>query len=250
MLKLTTKNLIKTAFVMFIIGVSLVIGCGGGGGGTGRQTLPGENPAGPVIIIGTGTGTGTSTGTGTGTGTGTDTTLTVSQKIDKGWLAMDSGNWGGAMLYFEDAINDTRATVDERREAYNGRGWSRVKYYNTLSGMSDFIQAGDLKESLLGYALGLIQQGSQSRMSEAVNILIGIGLDKDTYRLTLEHQAIGVSTAEARAMLAYAHFWRANAGDDVEARRLILIAKSEDTSATSSVAQIYNTLKAAGLSGI
>lgn len=249
MLKLNTKNLVKTAFVMFIVGVSLVIGCGGGGGGTGRQTLPGENPAGPVIIIGTGTGTGTgtSTGTGTGTGTGTDTDLTVDEKVTKGWTEMAAGNWGGAMLHFEDALNDTRATVAQRQQAFNGRGWSRVKYYNTLAGMSDFMQAGDLMESLLGYALGLIQQSTQSGIAQAVTILKNIGLDSETYTLTLEHQSIGVSTAEARAMLAYALFWRANPGDDIEASRLINIARAEDPSETSAVAQIYNTLIAAGL---
>jgi hypothetical protein len=222
----------------------MLIGCGGGGGGTGRQTLPGENPAGPVIITGTGTGTST------GTGTGTDTGQTVAQKITGGWDSMSFGNWGGAILYFEDALNDSRATTEQRQQAYNGRGWARVKYYDTLSGMSDFIQAGNTRESLLGYALGLIQQSTQSGISQAVSILEGLGLVDTSYQLTLEHQAIGVSSAEAHAMLAYAYFWRGQAGDADRARAQITAARNADSSESSSIYQIYSTLKQAGLSGI
>lgn len=245
MKRIKTKDLLKTAFALFIIAVTMVMGCGGGGGGgSGRQTLPGENPAGPVII----------TGTGTGTGTGTvpikPPEPTVAQKIDGGWDAMNFGNWGGAILYFDDAVNDSRATVEERQKAFNGRGWARVKYYDTLSGMSDFIQAGNLKESLLGYALGLIQQSTQGGIAQAVQILEDIGLIDPNYNLTLEHRAIGVSSAEAHAMLAYAYFWRGQTGDEDRARTQIIAARQADPSTTSSVDQIHKTLKKAGLTGI
>ncbi len=241
-----TRILITTAFVVYIAAISLLIGCGGGGGGTGRQTLPGENPAGPGISTGTGTGTPPGTGTGTTPLPGP----TVTEKIATGWSSMDSGNWGGAILHFDDAISDSRATVAERQQAYNGRGWAKVKYYDTLSGMSDFIQAGDLLESRLGYALALIQQSTQGGIAQAVTILEDIGLDDTSYRLTLEHQAVGVSSAEAHAMLGYAYFWRAQAGDADKARAQIIEARNQDGSETSSVNQIYNTLKTAGLTGI
>jgi hypothetical protein len=51
-------------------------------------------------------------------------------------------------------------------------------------------------------------------------------------------------------MLAYAYFWRGQTGDDDLAREQILAARQADGSDTSSVAQIYNTLKKAGLTGI
>lgn len=247
MQKPRTRDLIKVAFALYIAAISLIIGCGGGGGGTGRQTLPGENPVGPVITTGTGTGTGTGPGTGPGTTTGP----TVTEKLKSGWDAMQSGNWGGAILYFEDAINDSRSTTEERQQAYNGRGWARVKYYDTLAGMSDFIQAGNLKESRLGYALGLIQQSTQSGIAQAVTILeTDVGLLDPNSKMTIEHQGIGVSNAEAHAMLAYAYFWRAQVGDAAKARDQILAARAEDATETSSVFQIFKTLQSAGLSGI
>ncbi len=68
-------DIYKLVFSLILAAAVMLIGCGGGGGGEGRQTLPGENPTGPIIIPGTGTGTSTNTGTGTGTGTATGTEI-------------------------------------------------------------------------------------------------------------------------------------------------------------------------------
>jgi hypothetical protein len=163
---------------------------------------------------------------------------------------MDYGNWSGAILYFDSVLGDNNATTEQRQQAYNGRGWAKVKNYDTMSGMSDFMQAGSLPESLLGYAMGLVQQSTTSSVSQAVDIFEQIGLGDPSYLLTLEHTSIGISSAEAHAMTAYAYFWRGNVGDDDKARAQILAARSADSSSTSSVAQIYNTLKKAGLTGI
>ena len=51
-------------------------------------------------------------------------------------------------------------------------------------------------------------------------------------------------------MLAFCYFWRGQAGDDALARNQINVARTEDGSADSSVAQIYKTLKDMGLTGI
>lgn len=232
-------------FLSFILSLTM-IGCGGGGGGNGRQVLPGENPAGPVINTGTGTGGG-----GGGGGTASNTPIiTPAEKITEAWKNIDYGNYGGAIIYFDQVLSDTSATTKERQQAYNGRGWARAKQYDTLSGMSDFLQGGDLLESRLGYALALIQKGQLAGISDAIGILEDIGLGDIHYTLTLEHQQIGVTSAEAHAMLAYAYFWRGNTGDDDKARAQILEARRVDSSETSSVAQIYATLKKAGLTGI
>jgi hypothetical protein len=95
-----------------------------------------------------------------------------------------------------------------------------------------------------------VQQGKQSGIAQAVDIFEEIGLGDTDYELTLEHQAVGITSAEAHAMLAYAYFWRGQTGDDDLAREQILAARQADGSDTSSVAQIYNTLKKAGLTGI
>lgn len=235
-------------FILFLMCaiIVLTIGCGGGGG-SGRQVLPGENPTGPISP---GPGTGSGTGPGTGTDPGTGNSPTVSQKLENGWSAMNYGNWSGAILYFDSVISDNNATAEQRQQAYNGRGWAKTKNYGISSGMSDFILARNLPESLLGYAMSLVQQGTNSSIRQAVEIFEQIGLGDPNYKLTLEHASIGVSSAEAHAMTAYAYFWRGDPGDDDKARAQILAARSADSSSTSSVAQIYNTLKKAGLTGI
>jgi hypothetical protein len=51
-------------------------------------------------------------------------------------------------------------------------------------------------------------------------------------------------------MLAFCYFWRNELGDHDKARAQINVARAEDSSNDSSVAQIYNSLKDLGLSGI
>lgn len=243
---LTKKAMIVSILFVALVAVFAAIGCGGGSGGTGRQTLPGEFGVGPITLPGT-------------EPEPVDppepspppvVDPTPQDNLAAGWQAMNYGNYGAAINYFTRVINDPDATSEERRQAYNGRGWARVRYYSTTAGMSDFIQAGDLKESLLGYAMGLVQQGTRTSVSRAVDIFEQIGLDDPDYQLTIEHQAIGVTSADAHAMLAYSYFWRAEPGDADRAREQIQAARRDDSSQTSSVGQIYNTLKMAGLDGI
>ena len=257
----TYKFIYALIFAIFI----MLIGCGGGGG-DGRQTLPGENPTGPIIITGTdtwtgtgtgtgtwtGTGTGTWTGTGTGTGTGTDV-RTPTELLEKGWALMREGNYGGSISYFGNVLNDSRATLDQRQQALNGRGWAKVNYYNTLEGLDDFkasYQMGEInpmayRESILGYALALIQATGDSNLDRAIQLLANeLSLSNPTFVLGIEHTCIGVSSPEAHAMLAYAYFWR---GQVERAREQIDQARNDDTSTTGTVYQIYMTLLAAGL---
>lgn len=255
MKKINRTYLLSITFLTLLTTIIMTIGCGGGGGGSGRQILPGENPTGPITGTGTGTststGTSTGTGTGTSTGTGTGTGTTVSQKIDSGWAEMSSSNLYGAILYFDSAISDSRTTDEQRKQAYNGRGWAKVKYTRTTDGISDFIMAGDIPESLLGYAMGLVQQSTSDSVSKAVDIFEQLGLGDENAQLQgIEHQIIGITSAEAHAMLAYAYFWRGQSEDGDKARKQILAAREVDKSETSTVGQIYNTLKKAGLTGI
>lgn len=246
MRKETRKIIAWAAFFLLIATITMTIGCGGGGGGTGRQVLPGENPTGPGISPGTGTGPTPDPDP--------DPTPTPDpspeESIEAGWEAMSYGNFGSAIVFFTNVINDSRSTPEEKEKAHMGRGWARAKDQGVINGISDFIQGGNLPESRLGYALALIQQGTQSSVARAVDILEEIGLDDPQYQLPAMHRSIGVSSASAHAMLAYAYFWRAGAGDADNARAQIGAARSADDSSTSYVGQVYNTLKTAGLTGI
>lgn len=251
MIKIGKSDIYKLVFSAMIATAMMLIGCGGGDS-TGRQTLPGENPYGPIIIPGSGTGTNTNTGTNTKTGTDVDV-KTPAEMLAQGWKVMKDGNYGGSMSYFTNVINDTRSTPDQRQQAYNGRGWARVNYYTTIEGLDDFkksyqlgeLNASSYRESVLGYALALIQATGDDNLDRAINLMaVELGLSNPAFVLGIEHTYIGVTSPEAHAMLAYAYYWRGNA---VAAKDQIEQARIDDTSVNGTVNQVYETLKAAGL---
>lgn len=244
----TRKIIAWAAFFLLVATITMTIGCGGGGGNTGRQVLPGENPVGP------GVSPGTDTGTGPTPAPDPDPTPAPAPSPEEtckaGWEAMNDRKYGSAIVYFTNVINDSRSTPEEKERAYMGRGWAKAKDDGVVSGKSDFARGGDLTEARLGYALALIQESTQPSVARAVDVLKEIGLADPQHQLPEMHSSIGVSSASAHAMLAYAYFWRADAGDAEKARDQIIAARAVDKSSFSYVEQIYETLKKAGLTGI
>ena len=51
-------------------------------------------------------------------------------------------------------------------------------------------------------------------------------------------------------MLAFCYYWRNGVGDEDKAKSQINVARSEDSSNDSAVAQIFKTLQDMGLTGI
>ncbi len=253
---------VLSSSVVLAIIIASLIGCGGG---SGRQTLPGENPfsawTGTGTSISTGTGTGTTTGTGTGgstgtgtgssTGTGTGTgTQTPAQLLNQGWAAAGSGNWSSALNSFQAILALPTATTAERDQANNGLGWAYTKVSSLEAGIPYFTAAApNVGESRVGLAAALIHRADFSGFPQAITYLETEGINNPAFVYVPAHP-IGVSNGEAHALLAYAYFWRNNAGDDQLARDQITAARAADRSATSSVAQIYAVLQNLGLSGI
>lgn len=252
----------KLTFSAIIVAVMFMMGCGGGSG-EGRQTLPGENPFGPIVIPGTGTGTitgtgtSTSTGTGTGTGTGTETEIrTPAEMLEKGWKVMEE-NYGGSISYFTNVLNDSSATPQQRQMALNSRGWAKVYYHDTIEGIDDFkdsykmgeLATGSFRESILGYAMVLLQKAGEENLPDvtrnsyfdrAISLLADeLGLSNPAYILNIEHSWVGVTSPEAHAMLSFAYFWR-NFYDEAKAQ--IEQARIDDPSSTGIVNQVYETL--------
>ncbi len=212
-------------------------GCGGGGGGTGRYTLPGELPTG-------GTGTGSSTGTGVSGETDPEA-LTLSA-----WDDFKYGAHSSAIAKFNQVLGTANITDRQKAEAYNGLGWAQTKSSGAESAISAFSQASSLlDEARVGLAAAMIQRGQRSGFLQAIQLLEQVNLGNTATRFTSTHP-IGVSNAEAHALLAFAYFWRASPGDDAKARNQITVARTEDPATDSSVAQIYQTLRSLGLSGI
>ncbi|RCK80283.1 MAG: hypothetical protein OZSIB_3465 [Candidatus Ozemobacter sibiricus] len=230
----------RSTSILLTIGLIILLasGCGGGGGGTGRYTLPGEIPG------GSGGGGGTGTGTGGGGETDPDALLLSA------WEDFKFGAYSSAISKFNQVLSIPNITDTHRTEAYNGIGWSQTKSAGVEAGYSAFTQAASTNnEARIGLAAALIQRGQQSGFSMAISHLEAVGLGNPAFKFQATHP-IGVSNAEAHAMLAFCYFWRNNPGDHDKARAQINIARTEDGSNDSAVAHIYKTLKDLGLTGI
>ncbi len=231
--------MIRKIMVIIAIGIVtlfLASGCGSSGGGSGRYTIPPEIPT-------PGTGIG-------GGGTGEIGESDPDSLIASGWEDFRFGAFSSAINKFNQALTITSITNTQKVEAYNGLGWALTKSSGVESGYSAFTQAAATNnEARIGLAAALIQRGQNAGFKQAIQLLEQVGLNNTAYIFQSTHP-IGISSAEAHAMLAFCYFWRNELGDHDKARAQINVARAEDSSNDSSVAQIYKTLKDMGLSGI
>lgn len=228
----------KKLMVLIAIGIAIIFmanGCGGGGG-SGRYTIPPEIPT---------PGTG-----GGGTGGGGVGETDPDSLIASAWEDFRYGAFSSAINKFNQVLTITSISNTQKVEAYNGLGWSLTKSSGVESGYSAFTQAAAThNESRVGLAAALIQRGQNAGFTQAIQLLEQVGLNNTAFRYQSTHP-IGISNAEAHAMLAFCYFWRNGLGDQDKARSQINVARSEDSSNDSSVAQMYKTLKDLGLTGI
>lgn len=214
----------------------LASGCGSGGG-SGRYTIPPEIPT---------PGTGGAGGGGGGGIAETD----PDSLIASGWEDFRYGAFSSAINKFNQVLTLTSITETQKTQAYNGLGWALTKSSGVESGYSAFTQAASSNnESRIGLAAALIQRGQKAGITQAIQLLEAVGLSNAAYRFTSTNP-IGVSNAEAHAMLAFCYFWRGGVGDNDKARTQIQIAQSEESANDSAVAQIHKTLQEMGLTDI
>lgn len=223
------KKLITVIAIMAAI-VTLANGCGSGSG-TGRYSVPSD-------IINGGGGSGDGGGGGGGT-VETD----VESLIASGWEDFKYGAYSSAISKFNEAILNSKITDSQKASAYNGLGWSQLKSSGAESARPAFTQASTLNnEAKIGLAAALMQQG-KSGCQQAAALLEDLGLKETSTSFTAIHP-IGVTNAGAHAMLAWCYFM---IGNEDGARNQITFARAADGTADSSVAQIYNSLVAMGL---
>lgn len=229
----------KKFLVLFTIGIIILIASGcGSGGGSGRYTIPPEIPT-----PGTG-GTGTG-GTGTGTGETDPDSL-----IASAWEDFRYGAFSSSINKFNQVLTISNISEEQKTASYNGLGWSLTKSSGVESGYSAFTQAASSNnESRVGLSAALIQRGQLAGFKQAIQLLEQVGLNNTAFAFQATHP-IGISNGEAHAMLAFCYFWRNELGDHDKARSQINVARAEDSSNDSSVAQIYKSLKDLGLTGI
>jgi len=225
------RNMNRRMIVLVAILSIIMIASGcGSGGGSGRYTIPPEIPT---------PGTGGGGGGGGGTGE-TD----IDALILSGWEDFKYGAYSSAINKFNQALTSTAISNTQKIEAYNGLGWSLTRSTGVESGFSAFSQAATTNnESRVGLAAALIQRGQKDGFAQAVKLLEEVGLRENSTTFSAKNP-IGVSNAEAHAMLAWCYFWT---GDTARAATKINFARSIEQSNDSSVTQIYNSLVALGL---
>lgn len=229
---LSGRNLV---IILFGILFLTATGCGGGGGGGGRFTLPGEIPSGG------GTG-GTTGGGGTGGG-GTSGETNPDSLIASAWADFKLQAYSSAVTKFNQVLVLTTLTDAQKTAAYNGLGWSLAKSSGLESGASAFTQASTSdNESRVGLAALYMQRAQKGTIAQAVTLLESVGLGDTAFKFQAIHP-IGVSNAEAHAMLAFCYYWRNDTDDSNKSKAQIQVARSEDPAGDSSVGQIYTTLK-------
>jgi tetratricopeptide (TPR) repeat protein len=227
----------RKLLVLFTIGMVILIASGcGSGGGSGRYTIPPEIPT---------PGTGGTGGGGGGTGETDPDSL-----IASAWEDFRYGAYSSAINKFNQVLTISNISDEQKTQSYNGLGWALTKSSGVESGYSAFTQAASTNnEARIGLAAALMQRGQLAGFKQAIQVLEQVGLQNTAFVFQSTHP-IGISNAEAHAMLAFCYFWRNELGDHDKARSQINVARAEDSSNDSSVAQIYKSLQDLGLSGI
>lgn len=227
----------KKLIILLSIGIAIIMlanGCGSGGG-SGRYTIPPEIP---------------SPGAGAPPGIGGPGETDPDSLIASAWEDFRYGAYSSAINKFNQVLTMTSISESQKAKAYNGLGWSMTKSTGVESAYSAFTQAATTNnEARIGLASALMQRGQNSGFRQAIQLLEQVGLHNTAYTFQSTNP-IGIDNAEAHAMLAFCYFWRNELGDHDKARSQINVARAEDGSNDSSVAQIYKALKDLGLSGI
>lgn len=219
------KNKIAIIILLTFVAVSLMTGCGASSG-TGRYIVPSE-------ISGGGSGSGGTSGTGGGQVETDVDTLTTSAWSDFGY-----GAYSSAINKFNEATLNSNITAIQLAGANNGLGWSLTKANGATAGLPYFLRAADLiDEAKLGLAAAYIQSGDYEN---AKNYLEVLGLNNTSFTLTTVH-AVGISNAEAHAMLALAYFMTSDRQGCIDQMKC---ATANDLSSDSSVKQIRTALLA------
>ncbi|MCO4782649.1 MAG: hypothetical protein KC646_10035 [Candidatus Cloacimonetes bacterium] len=152
----------------------------------------------------------------------------ATQNNNTSWSLFKDGSYSSSQQTFQQTLNTQDASSAELADAYAGIGWAQVKLTGSASGMDSFRQAlaknSNQPEARVGLAGALISKGTKDEITEAVSILEGIDPNNSNFTF-YDRYKIGVSNAEAHALLAYAYFVK---GDRTKANAQMSIASNLD----------------------
>ena len=165
-----------------------------------------------LVMIGCGAAPGGDTLDGANSDLGLPVTG-VAQNNQAAWNTFSDGSYTGAKELFNKTLSSGDATAHEMAEAYAGLGWAKVKLHGSASGIPDFRMAlekdSNHPEARVGLAGALISKGEKSEITEAAGLLEGLDNSQGQFTFHDDHN-VGVTNAEAHAMLAYAYFVTGN----------------------------------------
>ncbi len=150
--------------------------------------------------------------------TDTERSVTATQLLEQGWNSFSSGNFTASIQSFESVLAQRLVTEDQKRDAWNGVGWSLTRKGQILESIPHFEKAigGTDKrtdgEARVGLAAAKVQRhAGKQDFIDSVDLLTGIDKGNADFIFTpnTAHH-IRVNNAKAHALLAIAY---AFAGD-------------------------------------
>lgn len=175
------------------------------------------------------------TGCGGGIGLpGVDGLSTPSELLSKGWEEFNNKNYALSEEYFTKVL-DRAPSALEKADANTGIGWAKAKLNGIRTGQIYFEKGAPyFSAAKMGLAGAYLSNTNQKDYERAVELLEEIGLSSLDYIYKEKHD-IGVSNAEAHALLGTLYYYTGNEG---AAEAQIRRAKEIDDNVTSCVDQI------------
>jgi hypothetical protein len=164
-------------------------------------------------------------------------------KVQTSWSLFKDGSLSAAKQSFQQLVDSEDATAVDLAEAHAGIGWVNVKQSGSSAGIADFraaiAKSAGQADARVGLAGALISKGTRTDLDEVVEVLKAIDSNNANF-IYVDQYNVGVSNAEAHAMLAYAYFVQ---GNRAKADQQIKIASDLDAENTgTSVDQIQEIL--------
>ncbi len=175
------------------------------------------------------------TGCGGGIGLpGVDGLSTATELNNKGWEEFNNKNFALAEEYFVKTFDRVPSTI-EKAEANTGIGWCKAKLTGIRTGQIYFEKGSQhYSAAKMGLAGAYLSNTNQKDYERAVELLEEIGLSSLDFIYKEDHD-IGVTNAEAHALLGTLYYYTGNEG---AAEAQIRRAKEIDDNVTSCVDQI------------
>lgn len=128
-----------------------------------------------------------------------------------GWQSFENGSYTRAEEYFSKSLT-LNPTQSEYADAYTGLGWTKTKVHGIRGGIAYFEKAKKYNnDARVGLAGAYLSSTNKTDYENGVYLLEQVGLSSLDFVYTAKY-AIGVTNAEAHAMLGILYYYTGNEG--------------------------------------